>query len=77
MGTKVERVLSCDRWEDKPIMVKQFFGGANGKMLQVAKRNNDGEIGYIQLTRPEAVRLAHRLIEWAMGCAAIGDDLEE
>lgn len=77
MGTKVERVLPCNRWKDGPIMVKQFFGGEKGKMLQVTKRNNDGEIGYIQLTKPEAVRLAHRMIEWAMECAAIGDDLEE
>ena len=82
MGTQVRNVLRDNRWQDEPISVKQFAGpmrgeGKDRRMVQVTMRNCDGQIGFVQLTKGEAMRLGNRLQEWAMGFADMGDDLEE
>ena len=48
-----------------PIDVDSFFGGAErGQSIQLTQ---DRGSHYIQLTRDQAIELAHRLIDWAAG----------
>ena len=78
MGTQVESVMRDNRWTEEPIRVKQFFGGeGKGRCVQLTARSERDGHQYIQLTRGEAKRLAHRLIEWADGHANMGDDFDE
>jgi len=78
MSTEIQNVVRDNRWSNDPIQLVQFCGPVRGegqdrRMVQVTMRNNDEQIGFIQLTRGEAARLANRLNEWAAGNAIIGD----
>ena len=83
MSTKIESVKRDNLWaEDESIRLVQFAGpmrgeGADRKMVQVTMINNDGKIGFIQLTKSEAARLANRLTEWSNGHAVMGDGLDD
>jgi len=79
MSTAIEPVIPTNRWEEQKIRLTQFSGGSTrGAMIQISKKNvTDIEVGYIQLTRDEAIRVAHRMIEWALNVAVMGDDLED
>ena len=77
MTTEIQKVVRDNRWKDEPIFLTQFGGGDKGLMVQVTVRSNDGALGYIQLTRSEAVRFANRLTEWAHGHAVMGDGCDD
>ena len=76
MSTEIQTVQrDPNAHGEESIELTQFCGPARAgdrKMVQVTLINNDGEIGHIQLSRGEAVRLANRLTEWASGNAIMG-----
>lgn len=78
MGTPVQPVDRDEYWKQEEIRLKQFSGGqSRGLCVQVTAREKDVGWQFVTLTKSEAKRLAHRLIEWADGHAMVHEGYEE